>query len=107
MTSKLRRYTFIHKLQRKIEKAIEILKYQASLPRFPESILEDLSIEPVQCKKVLVYFYKRYIDVSVGIFKMHGNPDVLQYFYEAGMCSKKSAGFGQVNILRQGEAGDE
>ena len=89
------------------EKAIEILKYQASMAGFPESILKGLSIEPVQCKKVLVYFYKRYIDVSVGIFKMHGNPDVLQYFYEAGMCSKKSAGFGQVNILRQGEAGDE
>ena len=80
------------------EKAVEILKYQASTAGFSDGMLQDLSIEPVQCKKVLVYFYKRYIDTSVGIFKMHGHPDVLQYFYEAGLGSKHSAGYGQVNI---------
>lgn len=86
------------------EKAVEVLKIQAKMAGYPDDMLRELSIEPVQCKKVLIYFYKRYVDVSVGIFRMHGNPEVLQYFYEAGLGSKHSAGFGQVNVLKQGEA---
>lgn len=89
------------------EKAINVLKIQAKLAGYPKSMLMDLDIEPVQCKKVLVYFYGRYIDVSVGIFRMCGNPDVLQYFYEAGMGSKHSAGFGQMNVLKQEGGGHE
>lgn len=89
------------------EKAVKVLKIQANLAGYPESMLLNLNIEPVQCKKVLIYFYGKYVDVSVGIFKMHGHPDVLQYFYEAGMSSKHSAGFGQVNVLKQEGGGHE
>lgn len=85
------------------EKALTILKVQAKLAGYSDKILEDLDIEPVQCKKVLVYHYNIYVDTSVGIFKMQGNPDVLQYLYKIGLGSKHSAGFGMVNVLKQGE----
>ena len=89
------------------EKAVEILKIQARLAGYPESMLEDLDIEPIKCKKVLVYHYQVYIDTTVGVFKMHGNPDVLQYLYAAGLGSRHSSGYGMVTVLRQGGMEDE
>ena len=84
------------------EKALEVLKVQARLAGYPKAQLEDLDIEPMQCKKVLVYHYQIYVDTTVGIFQMHGDPDILQYFYEAGMGGKRSGGFGMMDILKQG-----
>lgn len=85
------------------EKASNVLKIQARLAGYSDQMLKDLEIEPIQCKKVLVYHYNIYVDTSTGIFKMHGNPEVLQYFYKAGIGSKHSSGFGMVNIREQGE----
>jgi CRISPR-associated endoribonuclease Cas6 len=69
---------------------------------FSEKSLADLDIEPVQCKKIVVYNYQIYTDVTVGVFALSGNTNVLQYFYLAGLGSKHSAGFGMCDVLSQG-----
>jgi len=86
------------------EKASEILSIQAKSAGFSENKASGISLEPVQCKKVVVLHYGVYIDVTVGIIKMTGDPDVLQYLYSVGAGSKHSAGFGALNVLRQGES---
>lgn len=85
------------------EKASEVLYVQAKSAGFSEDKARSIMIEPVQCKKVVVLHYGIYVDVTVGILKMTGDPDVLQYLYSAGAGSKHSAGFGALNVLRQGE----
>lgn len=85
------------------EKAREVLKIQAELAGFPKRMLENLDIEAVRCRKVVVFFYNRYVDTTAGVFCMRGEPDVLQYFYSAGVGSKHSAGYGMFNVLRQGK----
>lgn len=87
-----------------VEKASEVLSVQAKLAGFSDKKASGISLEPVQCKKVVVLHYGVYIDVTVGIIKMTGDPDVLQYLYSAGAGSKHSAGFGALNVLRQGES---
>ena len=82
------------------EKALQVLKIQARLAGYPETMTEDLSIEPIICKKLLVYHYGRYVDTTTGIFKMCGNSQILQYFYRAGAGSKHSSGFGMVRVLQ-------
>lgn len=66
------------------EKALAILKTQAKLAGYPEHMLETMDIEPIRCKKVVVFFYKRYVDTTVGIFRMKGEPSVLQFFLCGG-----------------------
>lgn len=83
------------------QEALRVLKVQAQMAGYPEQMLEDLDIEPVQCKKVLVFYYGVYVDCTVGIIRFHGNPDVLQYFYAAGAGSHHSSGFGMLQVLRQ------
>ncbi|MDO4323465.1 MAG: CRISPR-associated endoribonuclease Cas6 [Lachnospiraceae bacterium] len=86
------------------QEALRVLQIQARQAGYSAQMVSSLDIEPVQCKKVLIFHYGIYVDTTVGIFKMQGDPDVLQYFYAAGMGSKHSAGFGMVQVLQQGEA---
>ena len=83
------------------KEARRVLKIQALNAGYSEEKLKDLEIEPVQCRKVLVYHYGIFVDTTVGIFKMKGDNDLLQYFYAAGMGSKHSSGFGMVRVLSQ------
>lgn len=82
------------------EKAEEVLKVQAKLAGYPESMVQTVKFTPLQCKKVLIFFYERYVDVTTGSMKIEADPELLQYFYLAGAGSKHSAGFGQLNILK-------
>ena len=78
-----------------------VLGVQAREAGFPEQIAQDIDMRPIQCKKVVVKHYGVFIDLSVGIFKMEGNAELLQYFYQAGLGSKRSQGFGMVDIIAQ------
>lgn len=89
------------------QEALRVLRIQAKLAGYPERMLEGLDIEPIRCKKVLVFYYQRFVDTTVGILKMQGDPDLLQYFYAAGIGSHHSSGFGMLNVLRQVGREDE
>ena len=79
----------------------EVLGYQAKDAGFS---LEDgaaVKFTPIQCKKVLVKQYSIYVDVTTGIFELQGKPELLQYFYQAGIGSKHSMGYGMLEIVAE------
>ena len=90
-------YSFEHK------EFLDILKInikeQLSITNFPGNIVDTFSLEPVKAKKVIVKFYEKKMETSVGIFKMSGDKELLQYLYEAGLESRHSAGFGMFKIV--------
>lgn len=79
----------------------QVLKIQAKEAGFSENLVEDLIMKPIQCRKVVVKNYGVYIDVTVGIFRIEGNPDLLQYFYQAGIACRHSMGYGLLDIVAQ------
>lgn len=75
------------------------IKEQLSITNFPENIVDTFSLEPVKAKKIIVKFYEKKMETSVGIFKMSGDKELLKYLYEAGLGSRHSAGFGMFEIV--------
>ena len=84
------------------EKGLEILKknliYTLS-ERFSKEDIENLKITPVKIKKTVVHFYDLKFPASRGIFMAEGNPKVLEHIYKAGFSSRKSIGFGLLDII--------
>lgn len=56
-------------------------------------------IEPVLPKKTVVKCFKFNIPVSLGIYKLSANPEVLNYLYNSGMGSRRNEGFGMFEII--------
>lgn len=90
-------YSFEHK------EFLDILKInikeQLSITNFPENIVDTFCLEPIKAKKVIVKFYEKKMETSVGMFKISGDKELLQYLYEAGLGSRHSAGFGMLEIV--------
>lgn len=79
----------------------EVLKYQAVNAGFKEEDGEKVEFELIRCRKVLVKQYGILVDCTCGVFELHGNPELLQYFYQAGLGSKHSMGYGMLDILSE------
>lgn len=79
----------------------QVLGMQAGAAGFSEEVGKNVVFKPVQCKKVLVKQYGIFVDCTVGIFALEGNPDFLQYLYQAGMGSKHSMGYGMLDVVAQ------
>lgn len=61
----------------------------------------NIKVNPIKCKKIVVKHYGRYIDITVGMFEIQASPYILQYFYNTGIGSRKSAGFGMLDLVTQ------
>ncbi|MGL5380007.1 CRISPR-associated endoribonuclease Cas6 [Clostridium sp.] len=68
---------------------------------FTEKEAENVKVNPIQCKKVVVKHYRRYIDTTVGVLEIQGDSRVLQHFYDVGIGSRKSMGFGMLDLVTQ------
>lgn len=68
---------------------------------FTEDEANEIKVNPIQCKKVVVKHYRRYIDTTTGIFEIQGNNKILQHLYDAGIGSRKSMGFGMLDLVTQ------
>ena len=75
------------------------IKEQLSITNIPKDLVNNFSIEPIKAKKVIVKFYEKKMETSVGIFKMSGDKELLQYLYEAGIGSRHSSGFGMFEVI--------
>lgn len=84
-----------------VEQANTILSLQAKQAGFSNRISENVKIEPIDCKKVVVKQYGIYIDATKGIFLLEGDKELLKYFYQAGLGSKHSMGYGLIDIVTQ------
>lgn len=83
------------------EKLRVVLSNQLINAGFNENEAKDIKINPIQCKKVVVKHYRRYIDTTTGIFEIQANSEILQHFYDSGIGSRKSAGFGMLDLVTQ------
>lgn len=83
------------------EKLKVILNNEVIKAGFTEEEASEIKVNPIQCKKVVVKHYRRYIDTTTGMFEIQGNNDILQHFYNVGIGSRKSAGFGMLDLVTQ------
>ena len=84
------------------EKTELIIKNQLQMAGFYKKQYEDIKVEPVDCKKIVVKHYGIFIDLTVGILKISGDMNALQYLYQSGAGSHHATGFGSLNVIRQG-----
>ena len=89
--------------------------YTCDDPEFPEIVKEnhriflqkvniernikDISITPVTGKKVVARIMERYVDTSIGIYKITGHPRLLELLYAAGIGTRRSEGHGKFEII--------
>ncbi|NJP40409.1 hypothetical protein HCH52_05010 [Oscillospiraceae bacterium HV4-5-C5C] len=66
--------------------------------------IAGFSFAPVQMKKSFTKHYGQLIPGSLGIFRLCGQPELLNYLANEGMGSRRSAGFGTFDVIGQGEA---
>jgi CRISPR-associated endoribonuclease Cas6 len=79
-----------------------VLKLQiANSNTLSVSILEKFSIMPIRCKKTVVRHLSQYVEVTIGTFSLTGNIALLNYLYTNGIASRKSSGFGLIEIIRK------
>ena len=84
------------------EKGIEVLKKDIKYSlreKFSKEILENIDIIPIKTKKVIVNFYDIKFPTTKGLFAIKGNEKILNFFYKSGLGSKKSSGFGMLEII--------
>lgn len=64
-----------------------------------EEDIDDLVIENVSLKKTVVSNYGIKFPVTIGSFAITGEKYLLEKFYREGLGSKKSSGFGMLDIV--------
>lgn len=75
------------------------IEEQLAAENLNTALLNDFEITPINAKKIILPVYEKMIECSVGIFKLHGNIELLKYLYKAGIGSKKAMGFGLFEII--------
>lgn len=84
------------------EKAMEVLKKNLIYTlknKFLIKDIEDLEIIPIDIKKVVITYYSFKLPATKGIIVIKGKKEILNYFYKAGFASRKSSGFGMLEII--------
>ncbi len=83
------------------EEALKVIINQLKREGFRGEYLDGVQILPIKCRKVVIKHYDCFIEASVGIFILEGNPAVLNYLIQAGIGSRKSEGFGMMELLTE------
>ena len=63
------------------------------------SDVEALQIKPVRLRKTVVLHYNIHIPVTIGSFVLEGEKYLLEYIYKSGIGSRRSMGFGCLDII--------
>ena len=81
------------------EKAKSIIELQLIDAGFSKSIINNLELIPINCKKTVVKHYDCLIECSVGEFMINADKAIINYFLQYGIGSRKSAGFGFATLI--------
>ncbi|MCR1950763.1 CRISPR-associated endoribonuclease Cas6 [Clostridium sp. DSM 100503] len=92
---------YVYSDERFREKLKIVLTNQLLNAGFTKKEAEEVKVNPIQCKNVVVKHYRRYIDTTIGIFEVQANNRILQHFYDVGMGSRHSMGFGMIDLVTQ------
>lgn len=74
------------------------IKEQLKITNISPELVDSLSIQPIQAKKIIIKFYEKKIETSIGTFQITADKELLKYLYQAGIGSKRSSGFGVFEI---------
>jgi CRISPR-associated endoribonuclease Cas6 len=72
---------------------------QASQLQLFGTDIEMLSLEPVTPKRTVIPLFGNKINVSLGVYKLTGDKKLINFLYNSGIGSRRSAGFGLFDIL--------
>lgn len=87
-------------MQNEFKEILKInIKEQLKISNLPKEIEETFEINPIKAKKVIIKFYEKKIEGSLGTFEILGDKELLNYLYKAGIGSKRSSGFGMFEII--------
>lgn len=81
---------------------VEVLKRNVECFLQKQSLVvstEDFSIMPVKGKKVVANVFGRKVDANIGIYKLSGQPELLNLLYQAGLGARRSEGHGKFEIV--------
>lgn len=78
-----------------------ILARQLESESFSEEMSKEVEIIPINAKKTVVKHYGNYIEVSIGEFLIKGDKAIINYFLQSGIGSRKSAGFGCLQLISE------
>lgn len=84
------------------DKLEQALKTQAEMAGFPETSVDSIRLDEVTGRKVVVKHYGIYLDATIADFTVSGENRILQYFYQNAVCSRRSSGFGMIDIVEEG-----
>lgn len=60
---------------------------------------DGFSIVPIKGKKVVQCVFEHMIDTNIGIYKVTGTPELLNFLYMAGLGCRRSEGHGKFEIV--------
>lgn len=72
---------------------------QNKFGRDVSSDINGLQIKPINLRKTVVKNYNIYMPCTIGNFVLEGERYLLEYLYKAGIGSKRSLGFGCLDIV--------
>jgi CRISPR-associated endoribonuclease Cas6 len=78
-----------------LKENVEIFLQRMELP----ISVEGFSIVPIKAKKVVANVFGRSVDCNIGIFKLTGNPELLNLLYLSGIGVRRSEGHGLWEVL--------
>lgn len=64
-----------------------------------ECDINDFSVIPLKGKKIVARVWQRPTDASVGIYKLTGNPQLLEILRTAGLGVRRGLGHGKFEII--------
>lgn len=82
----------------------QALKTQAQMAGFSGRMTDEIDVHLISGKKVVIRHYGVYLDASIADFVVFADHVLLQHFYLNGVCSRRSIGFGMVDVVEEGEA---
>ena len=77
----------------------EVVKNEVNALAKTNCFTDEFSLEPIKAQATVVKSFGCMISASLGIFKLTGEPTLINFLYEAGMGSRRSEGFGLFEII--------
>lgn len=75
------------------------IKEQLKIANISQETAGTFKINAINAKKVIVKFYEKKMECSVGTFEISGDKELLKTLYQMGLGSRRSSGFGMFEIL--------
>ena len=75
------------------------IKEQLKITDISQEKVENFNIKAINAKKVIIKFYEKKMECSIGTFEISGDKELLKTIYQMGLGSRRSSGFGMFEIL--------